>query len=138
MAARDNNPITTRISLGEIDFADRSYKISRNRIDDDMRSSIAEFGVLDPPAVVGQGAPYRVVFGFNRLDALRDAGAGSTEALVMDAVDPEWYVGRAILKSLRNECGPMGRIRVHAIMRELWVEAGRLDSIAKKCLHLPG
>lgn len=139
MTAYDNDHMMARISLADIDYADRYYKISRNRIDDDLRSSIAEFGVLDPPALIGGGAaPYRVVFGFNRLEALRDAGAESAEALVMETVDPEWYIGRAVLKSLRNECGPMGRIRVHAIMKELGVEQGRLEVIAKKCLHLPG
>ncbi|HPV41957.1 MAG TPA: ParB N-terminal domain-containing protein [Spirochaetota bacterium] len=133
----DNNNQTKRILLKEIDFSDRYYKISRNRVDDQMRASIRDFGVLDPPAVIDRGGTFRVVFGFNRLDALRENGVESVEALVLPAMDAEWYVSRALLKCTRNEAGPMGRLRLHAILGELGVEAGRLDRIAKKCLRLP-
>ncbi|HNW30202.1 MAG TPA: ParB N-terminal domain-containing protein, partial [Spirochaetota bacterium] len=78
----DNNNQTKRILLKEIDFSDRYYKISRNRVDDQMRASIRDFGVLDPPAVIDRGGTFRVVFGFNRLDALRENGVESVEALV--------------------------------------------------------
>ncbi|HOT47144.1 MAG TPA: ParB/Srx family N-terminal domain-containing protein [Spirochaetota bacterium] len=138
MAGSDNNQQTQRILLDQIDFNDRYYKISRNRVDDELRSSIREFGVLDPPAVIDRGGAFQVVFGFNRLDAIREAGAESAEALVLPSMDAGWYTGRALLKCMRNEIGPMGRIRLHAILRELGIEAGRLDRIAKKCLRLPG
>ncbi len=126
-----------RIPLIDIDFKDRHYKISRNQIPDELRSSIREFGVLDPPIVIDRGGACRVVFGFNRLEVLRETGAESADAMVLAAVDTEWYIGRALLKCVRNEAGPIGRIRLHAIFREMGVESCRLESIAKKCLRLP-
>jgi len=125
------------ISLDAIDFEDRRYKISRNRIDDGLRSSIREFGVLDPPVVVEGVGLSKVVFGFNRLQALREAGAETAEVMAVAAVDPEWYAGRVLLKCLRNEAGPIGRLRAHAILKGMDMETGRLDRIAKQGLRLP-
>lgn len=137
MTVYNKTKLLNHIPLSDIDFNDRHFKISRNRIDDELRSSIREFGVLDPPAVIDRDGTFRVVFGFNRLDALKEAGVESAEALVLPAMDAEWYVRRSLLKCMRNETGPMGRMRLHAILGELGVEAGRLDRIAKKCLRLP-
>ncbi len=125
------------ISLDAIDCEDRYYKISRNRIDDGLRSSIREFGVLDPPVVLEGDGPSRVVFGFNRLQALREAGAETAAVMAVPVVDPEWYAGRVLLKCLRNEAGPVGRLRAHAILKGMAMEAGRLDRIAKQGLRLP-
>ncbi len=126
------------ILLKDIDFNDRYYKISRNQIDDELRSSIREFGVLDPPVVIDRNGRYRIVFGFNRLEVLRESGALSVESVAMNGMDDGWYIGRALLKCLRNESGPVGRIRLHAIMKEMGVDPGRLGRMAKKCLRLPG
>ncbi len=126
-----------QIPLASIDLLDRYYKISRNQINDELRSSVREFGALDPPVVIDPGGPCRVVFGFNRLEILRETGVESVEAVVLPDVDTEWYIARALLKCVRNETGPIGRIRIHAILSEMGLEAGRLERIAKKCLHLP-
>ncbi len=126
-----------KISLAAIDFEDRYYRISRNRIDDTLRSSIREFGVLDPPLVIDGDGPYKLVFGFNRLRALREAGAETAEVMAVPAVDPEPYAGRVLLKCLRNEVGPIGRLRAHAILKGMAMDPGRLDRIAKQGLRLP-
>lgn len=137
MTAYNDRQTLKRISLDAIDYDDRRYKISRNRIDDGLLSSVREFGVLDPPVVVEGDGLSKVVFGFNRLRALREAGAEAAVVLAVPAVDPEWYAGRVLLKCHRNEVGPLGRLRAHAIMKGMAMEAGRLDRIAKQGLRLP-
>src|SRR4030042_3901215 len=94
------------IPLADIDLEDRYSKISRNHIDDAMRNSIRNFGVLDPPVVLERDGRYRVIFGFNRLDALADCGANEVDCMVTASVDAAFFLNRALLKCQRNESGP--------------------------------
>jgi hypothetical protein len=127
------------IPVGEIDRDDRYFKISRNRIGDDLRSSIGEFGVLDSPSLLDEGGRLRVVFGHNRLEVLAEAGTGSVEASVFTRLETEWYVGRLILKAHRNEIGPMGKARALAILDEYFgMDAVRRRRIASRGLGVPG
>ncbi|OHD63593.1 MAG: hypothetical protein A2176_06215 [Spirochaetes bacterium RBG_13_51_14] len=126
-----------RIPLADIDLEDRYYKISRNHIDDAMRNSIRNFGVLDPPVVLERDGRYRVIFGFNRLDALADCGANEVDCMVTASVDAEFFMNRALLKCQRNESGPVGRIRILAILRDFGLKAAPLSRIAKKGLQVP-
>jgi hypothetical protein len=134
------NPDTNnlrRISLKEIDLEDRYFKISRNQIGEDLRSSIRDFGVLDPPVVVEQSGRYRVVFGFNRLDILHEMGTDSVEAFITSGIDLEFFIKRALLKCLRNESGPVGRLRIVSILNDLGIDHDRLSMIGKRGLHVP-
>jgi len=126
-----------RISLHDIDLADRYFKISRNQISDELRSSIRDFGVLDPPVLAEREGNYRVVFGFNRLDILHETGIDSVEAQVAPKIDAEFFITRALLKCLRNESGPVGRIRIISILKDFGMGIDRLDLIGKRGLHVP-
>ena len=126
-----------RVSLSSIDRDDRYYKISRNIIRDELRSSIREFGVLDPPVVTPRGASYRAVFGFNRLDVLRELGAESADCLVASDFGAGFFIRGVLLKCQRNEAGPIGRLRALAILRDLGVDDAHLELIASKGLHVP-
>ncbi len=126
------------MQLSEIDFDDRYYLISRARTGQDFLSSIKDFGVLDPPVVTPAGKKYRVVFGFNRLRALKTLGHADTPVLLMEHVDPEWYVGRALLKCERNECGPIGRLRILIILKEAFsLESRMIERIGERGLRVP-
>lgn len=125
------------ISLEDVDLEDRYFKISRNGIGDELRSSIRDFGVLDPPVLIDGGGRYRVMFGFNRIDVLRGMGIQSVDALVVPGVDPEFFINRALLKCLRNEAGPVGRLRLLTIMSDLGTDGGRTREIAMKGLRVP-
>lgn len=127
-----------RVPLSSIDRDDRYYKISRNIIRDELRSSIREFGVLDPPVVTPRGGSYRVVFGFNRLDVLRELGAASADCLVAPEFGAGFFARGALLKCQRNEAGPIGRLRALAILRDLGAGGEQLGLIAAKGLHVPG
>jgi hypothetical protein len=127
----------THVNLNEIDFNDRYFKISRNHVGDELRASIKEFGVLDPPVVISVGGRLRVVFGFNRLDILRECGADSANVLLIPDINAESYCARALLKCQRNESGPLGRLSVLAILAELGMGPDRAGRIARKGLRIP-
>ncbi|MBN2161271.1 MAG: hypothetical protein JW807_17925 [Spirochaetes bacterium] len=135
---QNNHHITTRrVSLEDVDLEDRYFKISRNHIGDGLRSSIRDFGLLDPPVLIDRGGRYRIMFGFNRLDVLRELQILSADAIVVPGVDPEFFLNRALLKCARNESGPIGRLRALAILKELGLDGGRIQEIAVKGLRLP-
>ncbi|HOD16772.1 MAG TPA: hypothetical protein PLA65_04020 [Spirochaetota bacterium] len=125
-----------RVPLTSIDGDDRYFKISRNIIRDELRSSIREFGVLDPPVVTPRGRSYRAVFGFNRLDVLRELGAEAADCLVAPDFGAGFFARGALLKCQRNEAGPIGRLRALAILRDLGVDDAHLELIASKGLHV--
>jgi hypothetical protein len=126
-----------RISLRDIDREDRYFKISRNHIDDQLRSSIRDFGVLDPPVLVEREGACRVVFGFNRLCILNDMGADSVEALVLPGIDAEFFAARALIKCLRNESGPVGKVRIISILKDFGMGSDRLVLIGTRGLQMP-
>ena len=126
-----------RVSLRDIDLEDRYFKISRNQIDDELRSSIRDFGVIDPPILVERAGAYRVIFGFNRLCILNDMGIDSVEALVLPGIDGEFFAARALLKCLKNESGPVGRIRIIFLLKDFGMDSDRLALIGTRGLHMP-
>jgi hypothetical protein len=127
-----------RVLISDIDFDDRYYMIGRDHIDQDLLSSIRDFGVLDPPVIMQTGGKFRIVFGFNRLRTLKSLGHDAAPAVVIDKIEPEWYIARALLKSRRNECGPMGRLRMLVILKEAFaIDPERIALIGVKGLHVP-
>ena len=132
-----DNTILQRVSLRHIDRKDRYFKISRNHIGDELRSSVREFGVLDSPVLLEREGGYRVVFGFNRLGILNEMGIDSVEAKVAQEIDAEFFIARALLKCLRNESGPIGRIRIISILKDFGMDFDRLIHIGTRGLHVP-
>jgi hypothetical protein len=131
------NRMLKRVSLRDIDLQDCYFKISRNQVDDELRSSIRDFGLLDPPVLVERKGTYRIVFGFNRLGILDDMGIDSVEAQVVPAIESEFFITRALLKCLRNETGPVGRIRIISILKDFGIDSDRLLLIGTRGLHVP-
>jgi hypothetical protein len=126
-----------RLPLSSIDPGDNYFNFSKNIVRDELKSSIREFGVLDPPVVTPRGGTYRAVFGFNRLAALRELGAESADCLVAPEVSAGFFARGALLKCQRNEAGPIGRLRALAILKDLGAGGERLELIATKGLHVP-
>lgn len=128
-----------RISIREIDRDDAYFKISRNRMDDDLRFSIREFGILDAPVLLDEGSRLRVVFGHNRLEVLAETGAGYADTICLTRLEEEWYIDRLLLKAHRNEIGPVGKVRALAILDEYFgIEPDRRRMIASRGLRVPG
>lgn len=126
-----------RVPFEQIDWDDRYFKISRDRVDEGLRQSIRDFGVLDPPVAVREGGRYRVMFGFNRLDALRELGAGSAGMLIAPAADVKIFCERALVKCFRNETGPIGRVRALVILKDLGAGSDQLKRVAKQGMRVP-
>ena len=128
-----------KIPLRDIDMTDRFFKISRDRIDDSLRSSIRAFGVLEPPAVESIPGGYRVISGFNRLSVLLEMGCDEVEAVILTDPGVDFFIRQAVLKSLRNEIGPMGRLKALDILHEFFrIDPERLERCARAGLQVPG
>ena len=100
------------ITFNDIDCEDRHFKISRDEIDESLVISIRNFGVLDPPVVLHKEGKFRIIFGFNRIQVLKNLGHGGVPAVVLPGIDAEWYIKYALLKCLKNETGPIGRLKL--------------------------
>ncbi len=126
------------LPLDSIDLADRSFKISRDLLDDGFVRSVRESGVLDPPLVLDRGARLVPVFGHNRLRALGLAGRDRTPAVVVDVLNPGEYVAGALLKHARGELGPVGKIRLAGILASgFGVGEGDIRALAARSLAMP-
>jgi len=108
-----------RVPLSGIDFADDSYRVSRKRPLDALRSSIERFGLLESPLLLRQNDRIIPVFGHNRIAAAAELGLDSLNAAVVDRVDPTDYRDRALLKCARNEAGPVGRMKMALVLERL-------------------
>ncbi len=126
-----------RVSLSAIDFADDSYRVSRKRPLDALRSSIERFGVLESPLLLGQNDRIIPVFGHNRILAAAESGLDSVNAVVVDRVDPTDYRNRALLKCARNEAGPVGRIKMALVLNRLGTGADDLRRTMRYGLGVP-
>jgi hypothetical protein len=127
-----------QISLDDIDLEDRHFKISRDHIGGDLRASIRDFGVLDPPSLIRKSDRIQVVFGLNRLSILKELGHATVQANVLASMDAEWYVRGALLKCNRNETGPVGRLRVLYLLKHSFaLGADRIIHVARSGLHVP-
>ena len=125
-------------SIRDIDTEDTSFKISRNRIDDDLRASIREFGILDPPVLTDGNCGLTVVFGHNRVRIASELGWKEIRCVRVKSIDGEWFAGQAILKCRRNELGPAGRLRALKILRDTFhLPAERLLVFAGRGFMLP-
>ncbi len=108
----------SHVDLGEIDLSNEDYKISRYRIDEQLIRSIKNFGVLEAPVLLRRKGGHLIVFGHNRLAALKLAGAEGCEAVMLDAVEQRGYAEYAILKIHRNELSALGKLRLMLILRD--------------------
>lgn len=104
------------VAPGEVDTANQEFRITRPRLDKEtLKRSIARFGVLEPPVFLKKGGGLVILLGHNRVEACLGIGVPAIPAVVTDAVDPEAYLEYALVKSFRNEMGPVGKIRCTAV-----------------------
>ncbi len=134
------------VDLGDVDLEDDSFKLSRNKIDEQLKRSVREWGLLDLPVLLRRSVsksspddhgfeyPYQIIFGHNRLRILRELHGDSTAAYTVDRIVPERYVRYAFLKGLRGEIGPVGKVKLLTILRDfLHIDA---DVITLLCRNL--
>jgi len=107
------------VDLKEVSPSDTDFKISRNFIDPGLLQSVSTYGILEPPVLLRQENRLRVLFGHNRIEALRQSGGTQFRARIcVNTIEPDAYLDHARLKNYRNELGPAGRIRLLRILRE--------------------
>lgn len=126
------------VSLAGVDIHDTAFRVSRKRALDGLVRSIERFGLLESPVLLRQAGRLVPVFGHNRLAALELAGTVSFDAVVVDAIDPKAYKTCAVLKCARNEAGPVGRMRMAAILRRLSLGDDELAQTIRHGLEVSG
>lgn len=107
----------THVDLREIDLSNEEYRISRCPLDEQLIRSIKDFGVLEAPVLLRRDRGHLIVFGHNRLAALKLTGAEGCEAVMLDSVEPRGYIDYAILKIHRNELSALGRLKLMLILK---------------------
>lgn len=143
------------ICIDDIDINDIRYKISKNRIQDSLLSSIQTWGILEDPVVIPENSRFIVLSGHNRLHVLRNAGIHETNCRIAPAFDLDSFLQAAELKFIRGEIGPMGRLkllviacekaphRIDDMIRMLFREfnvpefIGRDENVMRKATELP-
>jgi hypothetical protein len=127
-----------QVLIHDIDVDDRYFRISRDYIDQGLMASIRNFGVLDPPVLLRVAGKLRVVFGFNRLRILGNLGHDAAPAVILSRIEPEWYIKQALLKCQRNECGPVGRLKILVLLKDSFsIDSERMAVIGRNGLHIP-
>lgn len=119
------------VVISDVDLENDFFKLSRNKIDEQLKRSVREWGLLELPVLLRRSVsksspderdseyPYQIIFGHNRLRLLRELDAASTTAYIVDRIIPDRYVRYALLKGLRGEIGPVGKIKLLSILRYL-------------------
>jgi len=118
---------TEPVRIGDVDLGDRRYKVSRNAVSDEFSASVADLGVLDPVRLLEGKGGYAVLFGINRIEAAAASGRETVPAGICRSIDPGEYCRLCLLKALRNEIGPVGRVRALGILASIkWKDTARV------------
>ena len=105
-----------RIPIRDINLEDNYFKLSRNNITE-LTNSIASFGALAAPVLLYKESKYSIVFGHNRIKALRELQNEYTDSIVPEDISSGLFLEYAMLKNFRNEIGPIGKVKLLLIMR---------------------
>ncbi|MDY6968136.1 MAG: ParB/RepB/Spo0J family partition protein [Spirochaetota bacterium] len=105
-----------KIPISYIDLENNYFKLSRNNIAE-IRNSISTFGLLTTPVLLNKQSKYIIVFGHNRINALKDLQNEYTDSIILDDIPSTLYIKNVMLKIFRNEIGPIGRVKLYLIMK---------------------
>ncbi len=81
------------VPFDRIDTEDTLFKISTGSASAELVESIKQIGLLNPPILIGYEKGYRIVSGFKRISACRQAGASG---LVVRLLDPAAAIERCV------------------------------------------
>ena len=117
------------VDIREVNLENDFFKLSRNRIDDQLKQSVRNWGLIELPVLLrgssSEPSPddhdftyhYHILFGHNRLWLLQELNITAVTAIISDRVDPDHYLHRALLKGLRGEIGPIGKVKLLSLLR---------------------
>ena len=128
----------TKVRLTDIDLNNNQFRISRNHVSENLLKSIEGNGILEPPIILENGEHYIVISGFNRLKAAEKTGIREIDAIIEEKISEEFFIRQAVLKSYRNEIGPVGKIRFVRIMKEHFLEDEKvIAELCRKGMNIP-
>jgi ParB family chromosome partitioning protein len=72
------------VPLSAINSKDRSFRITTNTSFEDIRASIKNVGLMNPPFLIRVSSGYRIVAGFRRIDACRNLGWSKIDVKILE------------------------------------------------------
>jgi ParB family chromosome partitioning protein len=72
------------VPLSAINSKDRSFRITTNTSFEDLRASIKNVGLMNPPFLIRVSSGYRIVAGFRRIDACRNLGWSKIDVKILE------------------------------------------------------
>ncbi|MDY6935905.1 MAG: ParB N-terminal domain-containing protein [Spirochaetota bacterium] len=122
--------------IKKIDQGDDFFRLSKNSIVT-LKRSIDNFGLLDPPILLRRDDRYVIVFGHNRIKVLVELDYEYIDSLVLDCIPDRLFLEYILLKSLRGEIGPIGRIKAINILKNYFGLNNEILSTVSKYLNIP-
>lgn len=105
------------ITLSGIDFQDMFFHVTRPA-NDDLKTSVYEFGILKPCVLEKKDNYFRIVSGFNRLALAKELGISGIPVHLVDRVDAELFLSLVIPRAMTGRIGPVGKLRALRILKD--------------------
>ncbi len=127
-----------KIKIALIDHKDSYFQITKKLNEDKMINSIKAVGLLEPPVLLGVKDKYIIVSGFNRINAIKKLGGNYVDALTVDRVERGHYIKYNLLKILRGEIGPVGKIKFILILKNYFsMSCKEIEEIIRESAIIP-
>jgi ParB family chromosome partitioning protein len=119
----------------QIDARDDTHRISTAPVDETLRASIHDLGLLQPLILVGQRPPYRIVSGYRRYVACRELGHASLPARIVSGNDAERRCARIAISdnALQRPLNLVETARALNLLGRFWLEPAELMAVARDC-----
>jgi len=119
------------IAISSMDLSENLYKISRNFLRDELIVSVKNFGILRAPVVFPFNGSFRLLTGYNRIEASLRARLESIPVCICEGPSVEVLAREALLKSFNGEIGPTGKLRLLSLLKNNF--CADEDFIMKTC-----
>ncbi|MCL2025687.1 MAG: ParB N-terminal domain-containing protein [Leptospirales bacterium] len=105
------------IPVSSIDLSENLYKISKNFLRDELAVSVKKNGILRPPVVFPFDGGFRILTGYNRIEAARKASLEEIPVCICETPAADILAREALLKSFNDEIGPAGKLRLLSLLK---------------------
>ena len=119
------------IPVSSIDLSESLYKISKNFLRDELIASVKKNGILRPPVIFPFSGGYRILTGYNRIEAALRARLENVPVCICEAPSADVLAREALLKSFNGEIGPAGKLRLLSLLKNNF--SADEDFIVKIC-----
>ena len=134
IAGLPGNPEVKNVRLDEIDLENTQFQLRASIRVGDLAANIKRHGQKIPVLLKGQKAPYQIIGGFRRINAIKKIGWDRVSAIILPRISEEEALKLAILENvLRKTYGDLDK----ALAVQRFKEMGKtVKEIAEDVFHL--